>query len=437
MRIFYTIILLLSVSFASAQTLSDSATQARAYFEEFDSACRTPQAMLWGRSLYGPVLLVNPQTKQIFTNTQDKEGKLEAVGKVWTGMLEPSVQLGNTSMDWGGVHWAMIILPLPDKASKRLTLLIHENFHRVQGDLGFKMASPMCPELDTKEGRIWFRLELEALRQALDKPVDQRKHDMESALLFREKRYSLFPDARAKEEALEWNEGLAEFTGTYGSRIWQTDSGYLQHLVINDTAFPPNYTRGFAYLSGPIYGVLLSQKDPTWNKRTDSTGSFIASVEQVYGVGVGDTASVASRVGAYQADLIVQQETLREEKRQALASAYKKSLVDGPVLRLDLHMGQGLSVSFNPSILVPLQGYGTVYPYISITDQWGTLLAQEGALMSDDWKQLWLSAPNGSVTMGAESGVSTVSGPGWKMTLHSGWTVKAGTRHGDWDLVKQ
>lgn len=133
----------------------------------------------------------------------------------------------------------------------------------------------------------------------------------------------------------------------------------------------------------------------------------------------------------------MQQETVREEKRLAVAAAYKKSLVDGPVLKLDLHMGHGLSVSFNPSILVPLQGYGTVYPYISITDQWGTLLAQEGALMSDDWKQLWLSAPSGSVTMGAENGASTVSGPGWKMTLNPGYSVKAGARHGDWDLVKQ
>ncbi len=436
MRSLLSVILFFSLTIgAQSQSLSDSARQAQAYFEEFDSVCHTPQAWLWGRSLYGPVMLVNPQTKQIFTNTQDTQGKLKAVGKIWTGSLEPTVQLGNTSMDWGGVHWAMILLPLPNIASKRLDLLVHENFHRIQPDLGFKMASPMCPDLDTKEGRIWFRLELEALRQALDKPVDQRKKDMESALLFREKRYSLFPEARANEGALEWNEGLAEFTGTYGSRIWQTDSGYLQHLVINDTAFPPNYTRGFAYLSGPIYGVLLSQKDSNWNKKEDSTGNFEAAVERVYGVVV--SGSAADRVALYQGDLIVQQESAREQKRQAVAAMYKKALVDGSVLKLDLHMGHGLSVSFNPSILVSLKGYGTVYPYISVTDQWGTLLAEKGALMSDDWKELWLGAPNGAVTMGAEAGVQTLSGSGWKLTLNPGWTLKAGDRKGDWNLVKE
>ncbi len=44
--------------------------------------------------------------------------------------------------DWGGRSWAIILLPLPTDALNRVTLLMHEVFHREQKALGLAGQDP-------------------------------------------------------------------------------------------------------------------------------------------------------------------------------------------------------------------------------------------------------------------------------------------------------
>ena len=84
---------------------------------------------------------------------------------------------------------------------------------------------------------------------------------------------------------------------------------------------------------------------------------------------------------------------------------------------------------FNPQTLVPLEGYGTIYPTMRLTDDWGALeIDHGGCLIRDADKQATVGA------QGADK--SGLFGDGWKLTLNKGWTVKPGARPGDLAVVQ-
>ena len=181
------------------KTLSDSLS---GYFGEIKEAT-IQNEKLWSKNLYGPILLVDPGTRIVFANISDSAGQLKNNGKMFTGILPPEVNIANTSIRWNGTDWAMVILPLPTIKEDRLNLLAHELFHRAQPSLGFKLYMPDNNHLDQKDGRIYLRLELEALKKAIQSVTDtgRKSHTMD-ALYFRSYRYQLYPGADSLENSL-------------------------------------------------------------------------------------------------------------------------------------------------------------------------------------------------------------------------------------------
>lgn len=43
--------------------------------------------------------------------------------------------------------------------------------------------------------------------------------------------------------------------------------------------------------------------------------------------------------------------------------------------------------------MVPIEDKGTVYPNIRVTDKWGILTVENGALMSPNWDKISISNP--------------------------------------------
>ena len=417
---------------AALDTAPAPAQTARA-FAELDSTWAAPRAWLWGRTLRGAMMFVDPSTRAAYGNRPG----LPAI-------LPDSIPIANTAVSWGGVRWSMVRLPLPADRAHRLDLLMHESFHRIQDSLGLPASDPTLGYLDTREGRTLLRLELRALASAVSKPVGDRVYDLRNALAFRARRYALHPGEDSLEHALEWNEGLAEFTGVYASGA-DLDTAYLPGIVRADTIFP-TFTRSFAYLTGPLYGVLLSQRQPDWPQHITLRDNFGDLIRRVYGIPVatgalppasgasapGGSASAvgssASAMGAlppasaYQGDAIRAQEAAREARHLAKEREYRKSLVQGPVLVIAL---EHMQISFNPSILFDLGAAGTVYPTMIVGDTWGTLRVTGGALMKD-WRVV-------TVPLGPD----TLRGPGWALTLNPGWRVVPGPRAGDRQLVRE
>ncbi len=128
-------------------------------------------ADLWERDLYGAVILIDPESYRIYTNIPDSLGLLTPVGDIYTGQYPQDQIIANTAISWGGTNWAMIMLSSLEGLSRpdRISLMAHELFHVVQRELGFVFMgyNDDNSHLDSMQGRILLKLELEALKKAL------------------------------------------------------------------------------------------------------------------------------------------------------------------------------------------------------------------------------------------------------------------------------
>ena len=161
---------------------------AKQYLDEADEIFKTDDAKLWGKSLSGPVMFVDRQSRIVVANQVDKDHKLRSVDGVFTGRLEPNVMVANTAVQWNGTKWTMLLWPLPDELNDRKVLLAHEAWHRIQNEIGFKASGAANDHLNELNGRYWIQLEWRALRSAIQSTQTNRKEAISDALHFREYR---------------------------------------------------------------------------------------------------------------------------------------------------------------------------------------------------------------------------------------------------------
>ncbi|HSE66036.1 MAG TPA: hypothetical protein VLB12_03565, partial [Gemmatimonadales bacterium] len=197
----------------AAQRSPTDTALARQYLHEADSIAAGDAGFLWGRSLAGPMMLVDRDTRAIIANVGDADGRLKQAGAVFVGTLPADQNVSNTGFNWAGTRWTMVALPVPSNPVSRAALMMHERWHRIQDSLGFPASSPTNDHLDTRDGRLWLRLEGRALQRALVTRGDKRRIAASDAVLFRRYRRQVIPGADSTERALEMNEGLAEYTG--------------------------------------------------------------------------------------------------------------------------------------------------------------------------------------------------------------------------------
>lgn len=201
---------MLSVAAARA---SESGARPAESLREAEALCRKDGGALWGRSLCGPMLLVDPSTRSVFATQPDKQDILRREGEIFTGRLPNEINIANTAVGWAGVKWTMIMLPLPEDAARRAALLAHEMWHRIQEEIGFPPSGAANNHLDTRDGRYWLQLEWHALAAALAARGDERTRAITDAALFRARRRQLFEKAAEEERSMKLHEGLAEYTG--------------------------------------------------------------------------------------------------------------------------------------------------------------------------------------------------------------------------------
>jgi len=411
----YLLLCLLAAIPAFSQEKDPYLDSAAVYFNEIKEAAPRLQA-IWGHPLEGPLLFVDPKTRLLYANLPDSALGLQGTGPVYTGTLPKANNIANTAMQLGSHRWAMVLLPLPAAKQDRLNLLAHELFHRIQPELGFLGRNPDNNHLDEKDGRIYLRLELAALKAALRSVTWQEAQThLADAISFRKYRYQLYPGADTIENSLELNEGLAEYTGMIGSG--RTKAQQLQHFESDMERFlaNPTFVRSFAYQTIPVYGYLLQDKSAQWNRKltiqTKLTDYFIKTFPITVPADLKGHVSAALK--RYNGDSIIAAETTRAEQKKALIARYKQIFIVQPHLEIAFIK---MNVSFNPSNIQPLEDKGTVYPTIRVTDDWGILEAQQGALMSPDWNKITVSAP-------VNTAGQHISGEGWTLTLNEGWTI--------------
>lgn len=385
---------------------------------------------LWNKDLYGPILLIDPSTRAVFANEPDESGVLKADVNIYKGVLPDKINIANTAVNWNGKRWGMIMLPLPKNKYDRIGLLAHESFHRIQPSLGFELNNTENNHLDQKEGRIYLRLELEALKRTL-KAVSEKefKKHLSNALTFRKYRHHLYNGSDTSENLLELNEGMAEFTGVMVSG--RSKEQTISSLTNGIDGFIDNLTfvRSFAYHTIPVYGYLLYNKDKSWNKKitakTDLTNYFI----KAFNIKIANDLKevVKKLVNDYNGSVIIEEETKREERIKKLIAGYKSKFLDQPHFEIKF---EKMNVSFDPRNIIPIEDKGTVYPNIRVTDKWGILTVEKGALMSPNWDKISVSNP-------ISTNDRKISGDGWILELADGYGIEKNETNGNYVLVKK
>jgi hypothetical protein len=419
------IFLILPEAFIAAQT-SDFNDTISGYLGEIRQNTKLNKD-LWNLDLFGPVLLVDPQTRKIYSNFADSSGILKPDGDIFTGLLPARINIANTSLNWSGKSWAMIMLPLPQNKQERLDLLSHELFHRSQRALGFRTANSDNDHLDKREGRIYLRLELAALDLALktSEPALIREH-LTNAMFFRKTRYSLFPGAATNENKLELNEGLAAYTGIMMSgRTDREKQDYFENTLIQFQKYP-TFVRSFAYITTPIYGFILSRSEKEWNKQISDTTNLTDYFINAFGVSVPPILCPYC-LARYSYKDILDEETTREEIKAKQISEFKKTFIEKPHLDIIL---EKMNISFDPRNIIPLEDYGNVYPVLRITDNWGILTVTGGALLSKNWDKVTVCEP---AVMNSEK----ISGEGWTLELNHAYKVEKNLSGRNYSLKKK
>lgn len=388
-----------------------SPTKLSEYFKEVREATATHSA-LWNLNLYGPILLVDPKTRDVFANERDSSGVLLPRAGIFAGELSNEINIANTSIRWNGKRWAMILFPLSANRNERLNLSTHELFHRVQPMLGFNIMNTDNNHLDKEHGRLYLRLELEALRQAIQSPsLEVASPHVINAMMFRELRHQMYSDADSTENMLELNEGLAEYTGLIMSG--RSDKETVAHLMKSVRDFQQNKTfvRSFAYQTIPLYGFLTRKfVREFWNRDITGQSNLTSYFMRSFNVKIPiDIETYTSKVWLdYNGAQISAEEKKREEDNARLMHEMTMKFVKSPHLEIPF---ERMNISFDPGNLIPLENHGTVYPSLRITDNWGILTVEDGALLSADWSKVTVSAPE-------ENNSRSVKGKGWMLELN-------------------
>ena len=394
-------LLLVLPAICNAQTiLEDSIAR---YFREAKIISEKDNGRLWGQKLYGPMILVDRNTGWAVANEQDSAKEFRKHGEVFIGKV-PKTFGSNTAKQWGGKLWTIILWPLPKDEHERADLMMHELFHQLQLRTGMPAYSPACDHLDKFEGRVLLKLELELLRKAIN---TNSKADIQNALAMRQLRYKKFPHADSLEHALEMNEGLATYTGFILSGVNDINK------KIDDFYNNQTFVRSLGYVTGYVYGYLLSKKNPTWNRELKS---FDEQLMRLYNIHL-----PASLEKTYEKLIktykpIYAFERSREEKRVAIQKEYRKKFVDGPVLELP---GIDMNINFDPNKVQVLEGVGPVYPSLIIKAAWGTLEVHKGGALVKDWMTVYVPWPQKD----------------WQLELKDGWKIVPGKRTGDYRLA--
>lgn len=418
MNAYFTFLILLQISFSlEAREYPIDLVESSTHFEEIKAYCDRYNGKLWGENLWGPILIIDSKTRFLVANQPDKEGKLTKLGNVYTGYFPNNKAVANSTTDFGGENWMMVMHPLPGNHYHRNQLCLHELYHSLQNKLELDFRGYDNSHMDSKDARILLKLEWMALEEAIKSKGSMRIGHLKDALIFRNYRRQLYPGSDSMENRFEMHEGMAEYTGH--KICSKNDDEFKIHTLKLKEGYwnRETFVRSFAYYSGLLYGYLLDQQTDEWRKMIETDSDLGKMIQVYYKIKMPlEDLEVAYQQSQknYDYESIVQYEAERERKQKELLNAYRKKFTSDTVLILQTPNPD--NVVFNPNNLIPLDSLGTIYPTFRINHSWGTLQVNEGGCLFN-WEKAIVPARN----MRIEG--NRISGEGWELDLNKGWDI--------------
>lgn len=112
-----TVILLLCVLFTRCNTGHQenvhvfTPEKALYFFQKIEDACNRDNGRLLGANIYGPLMMLDRSTRQIYTNVQDEDKLLKERSGVYVGLLPRNAAINNEFIKYGSTRFTLLILP--------------------------------------------------------------------------------------------------------------------------------------------------------------------------------------------------------------------------------------------------------------------------------------------------------------------------------------
>lgn len=311
-------------------------------FESVKEICDKDNGKLWGVNLYSPVIGID-SLRNIVSNVSDAPKTFPA-----------NLPVANSTIELDGKRWTTILWPISGDFKHQVIILVHEMFHYRQPELGiWPERNPNNSHLSNRDARTLLKLEWNALKRASTLKGKQKKSALSDALSFRALRRQLYKDSATEECCLEIQEGLAEYTGR---RIaFPSNKDFIRNLPDLDYLYESdNLTRSFAYLSGPLYGLILDQSSYPWRKEIKAESDLGSCVQKIYEIELPNDleAAVQKAKEMYDFDSIDAVEESFQRKLEERNAKILKLFAPKNVIRLE---SSKLSIQFPPDSMVQME----------------------------------------------------------------------------------
>ena len=409
----------------TADEFSLPITQIESYFNQVREILYGDDGELWGQNLYGPMLIIDPETLDTVANQPDNEGILTRAGNVYVGRFSEDAFVANSVTTFGGKDWSMVMWPLPYDENSRNVLMVHEMFHNKQGALNL-LPNDITDlvydnsHMDTLEARLSIQLELNALLAALKSDGEERLAAIQDVLSIRYGRREQFSSGDS-ENILEIHEGLPEYTAL--RLIYSSTEELKAHIASEfDTRFSaqPSFVRNFAYFTVPIYGLLLDAGDLNWRQHVRYDTDLGELLRNACNLQEFNPQSVLTEeiLNKYGYVEIRERELAIQQERDEIVAYYRDKFTDRPTLIIPVIDMDGFRFTFDPHAVRHVPDLGAVYPTAEMMDTWGHLVVHEGgSLIIVELMQIIVTADDLSIEE------NVVAGAGWTLFLNDGYTV--------------
>ena len=382
---FYYVVLVLILCVSCSQSNSNSMEKAAPCFENLKKVSDADKGKLWGKTLYGPTMFVDVQTRNLVANQQNKENSFEQKGDLFFGQLPEDIIIANTSISYCGEDWTCVIWDDSRDLLTSTQLLIHESLHRIQDEIGLPSCGSSNQHLDETEGELQLKLELGILKDLLQNDSKDLTEGLRDAMTVRKYRQTMFPNGN--ENQFECHEGMAEYTAFKLLPLDNDNEAIRKGLVaaaITKGMDGSGFGNSFAYLTGPAYGLLIDEMIPDWRNsiRSGKTIPEVISKE----VAIPDTIDNAEieRISArYSLTEYLNKERNRLEARDKEDAELRARFSESKWLVIP---NNNINFGFNPSErLVAYDTIGVICNTMQLRGSFGTLEVGNGIMRTHNW----------------------------------------------------
>ena len=403
------------------------------FFTELCALFTQDGGYLWGQSLHTPYIFLCPDTRYIVANQPDSLGILHQVGSVFVGKLPSDFPAAYSFPTIGDRQWAMVswdFVPqettIDEIARKRM--MVHMSFHVQQDQLFGRDAGWDNAHMNRKENRISIQLEINALLRAMESTGDERVNAAHDALAIRAaRRDTRFLAHTTSEDALEFNEGLANYTEVIISGISMEDNLVWLRNSAETIRYQQSLAGAFGYTTGEMYGHLLDYTGIDWRtglRRRMDLGELLQNALGIETLRTIDEVDLT----LYGYEEIVAFETERTEAHAQLLEDIRIAFTTETTLHIPPGFLSG-NLTLNPTRIHDLPGLGMAHgANVVVSEPFGDLRTYDGFFMRN------IDSATGQfsgtvVATGIQKDGNTVTAPGWVLHLNDGYGVRYENGH--------